>query len=128
MDVGERKLTPEEYRNSGFELYQEACFWDALDHDFLTSKGIDHIVVLDVVGALTGSEAQEFYVRIQRLTEHGEQIIVVNLQALTYVDSMGLSALIHSIATLKKSGGTIESRGPNHCRPTRRERLSSRLH
>jgi len=117
MRVTERTLTLDECRGELFEPYQEPCFWDVLDCEFLMAKEIGHVVVLDLAGGLEGSEAQEFLGRIQRLIERGERTIVVNLGALTKVDSVLLGELVVSYGTLKRIGGAMPLvNAPKHFR------------
>ena len=86
---------------------REPCFYDLLEDELLAAKEISHVVVLDVVGALERYQAQEFNRLIARLVERGERIIVVNLQALTRIDSAGLGALACSYTILKTSGRSM---------------------
>jgi anti-anti-sigma factor len=62
---------------------------------------------LDVVGALEGNEAQEFDGLIAGLVERGERIVVVNLEALTPIDSADLGTLVRSYVALKRSGRSM---------------------
>jgi anti-anti-sigma factor len=105
--VAERTVRLDECGGEGFEPYVEPCFYDLLDNELLAAKEISHVVVLDVVGALEGYQAQEFDGLIARLVERGERIIVVNLEGLTRLDSAGLGVLVRSYGTLKRSGRSM---------------------
>src|SRR5262249_51604540 len=107
MRVVECTLTLDECGGESFEPYRQTGFLDGLKNELLAAKEISHVVVLDVVGALEGYQAQEFDGLIARLVERGERIIVVNLEALTRIDSAGLGALIRSYGTLKRSGRSM---------------------
>jgi anti-anti-sigma factor len=99
------------------EPYQEPCFYDLVEDDLVAATDINHVVVLDVVGALDGYDAQQFDDVIALLVERGERIVVVNLEALTRIDSARLGALIRAYSTLKTSGRSMPIvNAPKHCR------------
>jgi anti-sigma B factor antagonist len=117
MGVTERTLTLDECRSELFESFQMPCFWDTLDFELLGTQKRGHVVVLDFVGTLLRSEKQELHARIKRLVERGERTIVLNLQALTKVDSAGLGELVQAMTTVIRAGGTMPLvHAPRHFR------------
>src|SRR5262245_34890809 len=90
MGVSERTQTLDECHSDLFEPSQMPCFWDILDFELLGIQKRGLVVVLDIVGTLLRSEKQELHDRIERLVEGGERTIVLNLKALTKIDSAGL--------------------------------------
>jgi anti-anti-sigma factor len=117
VGVSERTLTVDECRSELFESFQMPCFWDILDFELLGTQKRGHVVVLDFVGTLLRSEEQELQARIKRLVERGERTIVLNLQALTKVDSAGLGELVEAMTTVIRAGGTMPLvNAPKHFR------------
>src|SRR5262245_14714284 len=107
MRVTERTLSVHECGGEIFKPYRAACFWDVVDDELLATTEISHVVVLELVGALECQEADEFHAIVKRLVERGERIIVVNVEALTRIDSTGLGALVRSCVTLKRARGSM---------------------
>src|SRR5262252_3895157 len=117
MPMKERILTLDECRDQPFAPLRWAPFWDGLDYESLTKQGIGHVVVLDVDGALEGSDAQALFTWIQRLVQRGERTVVVNLADLGRVDSTGLGELIRSVVCIKKASGSMPLvNAPTHFR------------
>ena len=107
MRITERTLTLDERRSELFEAYQEPVFRDVLDNEFLATKHESHVIVLDLEGGLEARGGQDLLGRVQLLIERGERTIVINLAALTKMDSAGLGELVRSYAALKKVGGAM---------------------
>lgn len=108
MRVFERKLDLDELRREHFEAYQYPCFYDAIDDNFLAGNKIGHVIVLDLLDALVGPEpSEQLRVRIQRLEGNGERHIVLNLEGLTQIDSMGLGEVVRGMVILKRNHGTF---------------------
>lgn len=63
---------------------------------------------------LTAAEVKE---RIQRLVEEGWNRLVVDLSAVDFIDSSGLSALINGLKVARNAGGDIRiARAPEQVR------------
>jgi anti-anti-sigma factor len=117
MSMKERILTLDECRSHTFDLLQLAPFWDGLDYAALTKQGIGHVVLVEVAGALEGTDAQAFLAAIERLVQRGERIVVVDLAHLKRVDSTGLSELVRSVVCIKKASGSMPLvNAPTHFR------------
>lgn len=107
LSIAERALTLDAYRTERFEPFCEPCFLDVLDEAYVATHAIGHVLVLDVAGKLEGSEAMALCGRIRELVEQGERTIVVNLKALTSIDSRGLGELVRSYTTVKRARGAM---------------------
>jgi anti-anti-sigma factor len=115
MQITERTLTLEECRGELFEPHQEPCFWDVLDYESLVTQHIGRVIVLDLAGALEAQGGLNFLGHVNRLIERGERTVVINLAALTSVDSGGLGELVRSCVALHKLGGAMPLvNAPNH--------------
>ena len=101
-------MTSHEYREECFEpLREKSALGDVLDAVSLEACHIHQVLVLDLAGALDGTGSIEFSNRIQLLLRRGERIIVVNLKAVTMVDSTGLGEIVRSFTAVARSGGRM---------------------
>jgi anti-sigma B factor antagonist len=67
------------------------------------------VVILDLTGRITvGAEATALREKVSELAGTGVRNIVLNLQAVDYIDSTGLGALVMTATTMRKSGGAIK--------------------
>ena len=67
------------------------------------------IVILDLKGRLVvGEPIAGLRERIRELCESGRNNVILNLQAVDYIDSTGLGGLVISYTTLKKAGGALK--------------------
>jgi len=108
MDLVERMMTPHEYREERFAPFREPPFTgDAFDAESLVASDVHHVVVLDLAGAFEGPGVEELSKRIDGLRDRGEGIFVVNLSAVTKVDSMGLGELVRSFVRVSRGGGKL---------------------
>ncbi len=108
MRIVERRLDPDEFQRGDFKAYRHPCFCGPIDDDFLARKKIGHVIVLDLLDALVGPvPAEQLRVWIQRLVARGERHIVLNLEGLTRVDSMGLGEIIRALTVLSQNQGTF---------------------
>ena len=103
MHIVERVITLDEFRAERFEPFAGPPFGASV----LMKNQMSHYVVLDLVGALMGSESHELVVRAKRLIENGERTIVINLKSVTTVDEWGLGELIGCYMNIVGSGGAI---------------------
>jgi len=66
-------------------------------------------VVVDLSGRLTlGEEASKLRQQLQEITAAGKKKILLNLAALTYVDSCGIGLLVGTYATMSRIGGQFK--------------------
>jgi anti-anti-sigma factor len=71
-----------------------------------TKKG--SVTVLTLQGNMLGvPEGGELNGQIHKLLEEGTKRVVLDLSGVGFINSSGLSALIHSASTLRKSGGRM---------------------
>ena len=67
------------------------------------------IVILDLSGRLVVGESIAAVREMMReLSESGRKNIVLNMQAVDYIDSTGLGGLVISYTSLKKAGGALK--------------------
>jgi anti-anti-sigma factor len=59
----------------------------------ITVRRVGDVVVVDLVGRLCEDSPSEFLPSLQRLLEVGERKIVVNLDAMTYINAAGIAQL-----------------------------------
>jgi anti-anti-sigma factor len=107
MLFSERRMNPHEYREERFESLRDNSFIGHVLAESLVASDVDHVVVLDLAGALEGPGAEEFSNRIRGLLRRGERFVAVNLGAVTNVDSMGLGELVRAFGTVTRSGGEM---------------------
>jgi len=75
------------------------------------------IVVIEPKGALTVDSAEQFTTALIRELEAGYTELIVDLQAITKIDSTGLGALVHIYASADRRGGRVallHVNGRNH--------------
>ena len=101
-------MTSREYREGCFEpLRENSALGDVLDAVSLEACHIHQVLVLDLAGALDGTGSIAVRNRIQLLLGRGERIIVVNLKAVTLMDSTGLGEIVRSFTDVVRSGGRM---------------------
>ncbi|HLK48392.1 MAG TPA: STAS domain-containing protein [Bryobacteraceae bacterium] len=75
----------------------------------ITQREREGVTILDLKGRLTvGHEATAFRERISALNQANVSNVVINLEAVDYIDSTGLGALVMSATTLRKNGGNMK--------------------
>jgi anti-anti-sigma regulatory factor len=111
FSITERRLTRREYRSEHFEPFSyHHWFSILLDDAFLATHEIDHVVVLDLIGALLLSESDEilaFRRRIGELLDRGERIIALNLTSFTEIGAAGLGELVRAWTLVYRQGGAM---------------------
>jgi anti-sigma B factor antagonist len=55
-------------------------------------------------GILDGTKAEEFKQEIVKMIENGAEIIVIDFQDVSFMDSSGLGALVLSLKTIRSAG------------------------
>jgi anti-sigma B factor antagonist len=67
------------------------------------------VTILDLKGRITvGPEAGALRDKISDLIGQGVRNVVLNLQAVDYIDSTGLGAVVMTSTSMRKSGGAIK--------------------
>jgi len=84
---------------------------------YIVEKLMDGVMLLDLRGSITlGEETEALRSRIRQLIEAGYLRIILDLEEITYIDSVGLSTLVASCASARKVGGDLKllrlPRGP----------------
>jgi anti-sigma B factor antagonist len=67
------------------------------------------VAILDLAGRITvGPEATALREKVAAAVAEGTRNLVLNLQAVDYIDSTGLGALVMCSTSLRKQGGTVK--------------------
>ena len=69
-------------------------------------RHVHGVAIIDVTGRLTyGPDTKVLRQALEAAYQHGDHNILLNLQGLTFVDSMGLGELVSSYADITRRGG-----------------------
>jgi anti-anti-sigma factor len=72
------------------------------------------VLALDVKGKMTLSEVDTMLIdRVDGAVSRGEKRIVLNLEAVPYIDSAGLGEIVRTFTKISKRGGKIKLLHPN---------------
>ena len=75
----------------------------------MTQRGLAGVIILDLEGRLIlGDGEQEFREKIDELMTQGHTKILVNMNAVTYIDSAGVGAVVWKYITLVRKGGMMK--------------------
>ena len=75
----------------------------------LSERHLGTVTIIDVPSPLTlGASADLLRDKVRSLLQQGHTHLIVNLGAVSYMDSTGLGALIGAFATTMKQGGTLK--------------------
>ena len=75
----------------------------------IEKRQVGDVTILDMSGKMRiGESGAVFCNAIRGLVEEGRKKILLNLQAVTHIDSTGLGELIASYNTLDKKGGRVK--------------------
>jgi len=81
----------------------------------ITEKMRGDVLVMSVEGILVGEpEASELRGKIYRLLEKGTKKVVLDLELLRVINSMGLGVLVATLTSLRKRGGDLYLARPTH--------------
>ena len=76
---------------------------------YVVEKLVDGVMVLELRGRIIlGPETEAVRSKIKALLEAGTLHIVLDLENIIYVDSVGLSTLISSYTSARKAGGYVK--------------------
>jgi anti-sigma B factor antagonist len=70
--------------------------------------------VVDVKGEIDLHTAPKLRERMTELVEQGQRRVILNMEALDFMDSTGLGVLIGSLKRLKENEGTLALVAPQH--------------
>ena len=72
-----------------------------------------NVVIVDLTGRVTaGESASTFREMMQKLAAAGHKNVLLNLQDISYVDSMGLGEMVDACTTMRKLGGDVKLMNP----------------
>jgi anti-sigma B factor antagonist len=76
----------------------------------MTERVVGNVTVLDVSGKVTLSDGADKKLsdKLRSLVQQNRKQLVLNLGNVSYVDSAGLGAIVHSYATVKNQGGSLK--------------------
>ncbi|MEJ2055358.1 MAG: STAS domain-containing protein [Calditrichaceae bacterium] len=68
----------------------------------------NNVVILTLTGKLIGkNEIEQLYSQVRQLQERAVNRLVLNLQGLDWMGSLGLGALISCMTTMRNAGGDV---------------------
>jgi anti-sigma B factor antagonist len=73
-----------------------------------TIRQVGQVSVVDISGKLTSFESGALRSSIAKLLKEGRKQIILNLSALTYLDSSGIGDLVQTYMTVIKGGGEMK--------------------
>jgi len=78
-------------------------------HLHMVEKLVSGVMVLDLRGRITlGEETEALREKVKSLVEAGYTRLILNLEDVMYVDSVGLSTLVASYTTARRQGGDVK--------------------
>jgi anti-sigma B factor antagonist len=76
---------------------------------YMVEKLVNGVMVLDLRGRITlGEETEALRGRVKQLVEAGYTRVILNLEEINYIDSVGLSTLVASYTSACKQGGNVK--------------------
>ena len=76
---------------------------------YIVEKLMSGIIVLDMRGRITlGRETETFRSKIRELIDAGHRRLILDLGEIIYIDSVGLSTLVASLASVRKQEGDMK--------------------
>jgi len=76
----------------------------------ISQRSVQGVCVLDIDGPITlGAEGSEkLGDKVRSVLQAGDKQVVLNLEAVAYIDSAGLGELVNAYTTVKKQGGALK--------------------
>jgi anti-sigma B factor antagonist len=75
----------------------------------VSERHVGTVTIIDTLGQLTqGAAGDALRDKVGSLLQQGHRNILVNLGAVSYMDSSGLGALVSSFATVQRQGGALK--------------------
>ena len=76
----------------------------------IEQQEVGDVVVLTITGDIIAGRGADIRLKdkVNSLLQDGHRKLIVNLAAVTYVDSAGLGQLVQAHATAAKAGGTLK--------------------
>ena len=75
----------------------------------IEERVVDDVTILDLKGKMTLGEGDELLKdKIASLVSQGKKKILLNLEAVPYIDSAGLGEIVRTYTTVSKQGGSLK--------------------
>lgn len=75
----------------------------------IRQREVGDVVILDVTGKIMGGPDSEVFRRtIQDLVAAGKRHLLLNLEAVSWINSTGVGILIDGFSTLQRAGGKLK--------------------
>jgi anti-sigma B factor antagonist len=75
----------------------------------IEERQVSDVVVLDLKGKITLGEGDELLKdKINSLTNQGFRKLLLNLEAVPYIDSAGLGEIVRTYTTVSRQGGSLK--------------------
>jgi anti-sigma B factor antagonist len=75
----------------------------------IEERVVDDVTILDLKGKMTLGEGDELLKdKVNSLVSQGHKKVVLNLEAVPYIDSAGLGEIVRSYTTITRQGGKLK--------------------
>ena len=75
----------------------------------IVERTVNDVVILDLRGKMTLGEGDELLKdKIASLASQGQRKVVLNMEAVPYIDPVGLGEVVRTYSTLKNQGGKLK--------------------
>jgi anti-sigma B factor antagonist len=75
----------------------------------IEERVVDDVTILDLKGKMTLGEGDELLKdKINSLISQGHKKIVINLEAVPYIDSAGLGEIVRTYTSISRQGGKLK--------------------
>jgi anti-sigma B factor antagonist len=76
----------------------------------MTERSVGDVTIIDLSGTVTTTDGSDKILtdKLRSLVQQNRKKLLLNLADVTYVDSTGLGAIVHSYATVKNQGGSLK--------------------
>ena len=97
------------FSSAAAEEHERPSGWYPAMRLYMVEKLVNGVMVLDLRGRITlGEETEALRVRVKQLVEAGYSRIILNLEEVNYIDSVGLGTLVASYTSARKQGGDLK--------------------
>ncbi len=76
--------------------------------DFKSQVLDDDVLLVQLSGKLDSAAADDFFSRIDEKMQEGYQRMIIDLQDLEFVSSLGLGMIVRTHSRMKKQGGNVK--------------------
>jgi anti-anti-sigma factor len=79
----------------------------------ISTRKSGNVIIMDLVGRIIiGTSNDSLSAELRKLAEAGPSEVIVNLVAVSQMDSSGISTLVRSFVTLERQGGGLKLLNP----------------